>query len=321
MAKLYAADDKYKKYTLELLESLVKSSGSFPEEPPSLLGHLGGDCANHFVTLLSTLDKPYQDDDVETRIWNFISAVVSNKQQGMSILLLRGEALRQGPTAGKSRAVKNKSMLSICFDALEDIDRLPVEKTLAMLEMVSTAQNFWTLAMDDLGKHPKFLSGLTKHVENFNIEFLPADSKEIITEKACKVAIAGHIARILALYLHSRRPSDKDQEFFKQLLPRLNFYFAQAVKITGYRTSLHVHLMKNFEDKFPGLKLAQMKKTRLRRTVYGADAVYDMTLGDKVLGFDPVWSGRLDGYKNELEAANLNLSLVQTQVVNFHLPS
>lgn len=282
------------------------------------MGHLGGDCANHFVTLLSALDKPYQDDDVETRIWSFISAVVSNKQQGMSILLLRGEALRQG---GKSRAVKNKSMLSICFDALQDIDQLPVEKTLAMLEMVSTAQNFWTLAMDDLGKHPKFLSVLTKHIENFTIEFLPADSKELITQKACKIAVAAYIARILALYLHSRRPSEKDNEFFKQLLPRLNFYFAQAVKISGYRSSLHTHLQKNFEEKFPGVKLAQFKKTRLRRTVYGADAVYDMALGDKVLGFDPGWSGRSDGYRSEVEQANLNLSLVQTQVVCDFIPT
>ncbi|KAI5794884.1 nucleoporin subcomplex protein binding to Pom34-domain-containing protein [Pyronema domesticum] len=312
MAKLYAADEQYKAYVLELFESLVKSSGSFSEEPPSLLGHLGSDCANHFVTLLSSLDKPYQDEGVEIRIWNFISAVVSNKQQGMSILLLRGEALRQGRTTAKP--VKNKSMLQICFDALDEIDTLPVEKTLAMLEMISTALNFWTLAMDDLRKHPKILPGLTKHVESFNIEFLPADTKDVITEKACKVAIAAHIARILALYTHSRRPSDKDQTFFKQLIPRLKYYFDKAVKISGYRSSLHALLPKNFEEKWSGVKLAQFKKTRLRRTIYGPDAVYDIVLGDKVLGFDPTWAGRADGYRSEVQEANLNLSLVQTQV-------
>jgi nuclear pore complex protein Nup188 len=315
ISKLYAADEKYKQPVLELFESLVKSSQSLSEEPPSLLGHLGRDCANHFVTLLSALDMPYQDEGVETRIWNFVSAVVSNKQQGMSILLLRGEALRQRNTVGKGKT-STRSMLSIAFDALEEIDRLPVEKTLAMLEMISTAQNFWTLAQDDIGKHPKFLSTLTKHVESLTIEFLPADSKEIIREKAYKVAIAATIARILALYLWSRRASAQDETFFKQLQPRLNFYFEKAVKINGYRPSLHLHLQKNFEEKWPGLKLLQLKKTRLRRTEYGSDAVYDMDLGDKVLGFDPGWGGRPDGYKHEVEQANLNLSLVQTQVAS-----
>lgn len=321
MAKLYAADEKFKWPVLGLFESLVKSSGSFSEEPPSLLGHLGSDCANHFVTLLSMLDKPYLDEIIETRIWSFISAVVSNKQQGMSILLLRGETLRRGHRAGKAAASKHKSMLSICFDALEDIDHLPVGKTLAMLEMISTALNFWTLALDDLAKHPKILPGLTKHVGNYAIEFLPADSKELITEKACKIAIAAHIARILALYIHSRKPSDKDEAFFKQLLPKLNFYFEKAVKIGGYRSSLHVLLQKNFEEKWSGVKLIQLKKTRLRRTIYGTDAVYDLGLGDKALGFDPSWAGRPDGYRCEVEQANLNLSLVQTQVVSAPLIS
>lgn len=317
MAKLYAADEKFKGPVLELFESLVKSSGSFSEEPPSLLGHLGSDCANHFVTLLSMLDKPYLDETIETRIWNFISAVVSNKQQGMSILLLRGETLRRGGHRdGRAAASKHKSMLSICFDALGDIDRLPVEKTLSMLEMISTALNFWTLAMDDLAKHPKILPGLTKHVGTYAIEFLPADSKDLITEKACKIAIAAHIARILALHIHSRKPSDRDEIFFKQLLPKLRFYFEKAVKIGGYRSSLHVLLQKNFEEKWSGVKLIQFKKTRLRRTIYGTDAVYDLGLGDKTLGFDPSWAGRPDGYRCEVEQANLNLSLIQTQVVS-----
>jgi nuclear pore complex protein Nup188 len=207
-------------------------------------------------------------------------------------------------------------MLVICYDSLDEIDRLPVEKTLGMLEMVSTAQNFWSLAMDDVGKHPKLLPALTKHVEHLTIEFLPSDSKEIITEKACKIAVAAYISKILALFMHSRPPSERDQEFFAKLLPQLNFYFEKAVKIGGYRPSLHLHLQKNFEEKWPGIKLIQLKKTRLRRTIYGPNAVYDVELGDKILGFDPGWAGRPDGYRNEVEQANLNLSLVQTQVVS-----
>lgn len=319
LTKLYGAHERYKQCVLELLETMVKAAGLFSEEePPSLLGFLGSTCANHFVTMLATVDKPYQDVTIETRIWEFVSAVVSNKQQGMSILLLRGETLRQGNNA-TMRPVKSRSMLSVCLEGLEEIGRLPVEKTLAMLEMVSMAQNFWSLAMDDLGKHPKFLSTITKHVETVMVEFLPADSVEIMTQKAYTIAIAGHIARILALYFHARRPSEKDQEFFKQLLPRLNFYFERAVKVSGYRRSLHTQLAKNFEEKWGGVKLSQIKKTRLRRQEYGVDAIFDVELGTKVLGFDPSWNGaRSDGYKKEVETANVNLSIVQTQVDLLH---
>lgn len=314
LTKLYAANEGYKRYVLELLESMVKASASNPEEPPSLLGYLGATIANHFVTLLVTVDKPYQEVVIETRVWNFVTAVVSHKQQGMSILLLRGETLRQG--AGAPSPAKRKSVLSVCLDALEDINKIPVEKTLAMLETVSTAQNFWSLAMEDLGKHPNFLPTITKHVEAFTIELLPADSKELITEKAHKICVAAYIARILALYLHSRRPSERDEGFFQRLLPKLNFYFEKAVKISGYRASLHVHLQKNFEEKWPGVKLNQIRKTKLRRKEFGPDAIYDVALAGKILGFDPNWEGRVDGYKNEVEQANLNLSLVQTQVVS-----
>ncbi|TGZ82085.1 hypothetical protein EX30DRAFT_318069 [Ascodesmis nigricans] len=314
LTKLYGAHERYKKCVLELLTSLIKASGSYSEEPPSLLGFLGSQCANHFVTLLSTVDRPYQDVAIETRIWEFVTAVVSNKQQGMSILLLRGETLRQSNGASIAQPQKKRSMLSVCLDGLEEIGRLPVEKALAMLEMVSTAQNFWSLAMDDLGKHPKFLNTITNHVQSITIEFLPADSSEIMTQKAYTIAVAGVIARILALYFHSRRPSEKDMEFFHKLLPKLELYFKRAVQITGYRPSLHAHLAKNFEEKWGGVKLSQIKKTRLARREYGIDAMYDVELGSKVLGFDPGWDRRPDGYRSEVEQANINLSLIQTQV-------
>lgn len=318
LAKLYGAHERYKQCVLELLASLVKASSSDAEEPPSLLGFLGSQCANHFVTLLAAVDKPYQDAAIEIRIWEFVTAVVSNKQQGMSILLLRGETLRQANGVGSiSTPTKKRSMLSVCLDGLQEIGRLPVEKTLAMLDMVSTAQNFWSLAMDDLGKHPKFLATVTNHIENIKtIEFLPADSLEIMTEKAFTIAIAGCIAKILALYFHSRGPSEKDSEFFKQLIPKLDLYFNRAVKISGYRPSLHAHLTKNFEEKFGGVRLSQIKKTRLARREYGVDAIYDVALGSKVLGFDPGWDRRPDGYMSEVEQANVNLSLIQTQVVS-----
>ncbi|KAL7271823.1 hypothetical protein RUND412_005392 [Rhizina undulata] len=316
LAKLYAIHDRFRQPVLELLEILVIASGSTNEgEPPSLLGHLGTDCASHLAVLLVNQDKPFDDLVLETRIWGFVSAVVSNKQQGMSILLLCGETLWNGGMKGKDKKVKSKSILSAALDALSDIDKLPSARALAMLETVTLAQNFWSLAMEDLGRHPTFLPGITKHVENLNVEFLPADSKAIITEKSNKVVVAAHIAQILAMHLHSRRPSARDQTFFAKLIPKLRFYYEKAVKISGYRASLHIHLQKNFEEKWSGLGLMKFKKTRIRRMEYGPNYVYDMGLIGKVLSFDPSWDGRSDGYSSEVQQANLNLSLVDSQVV------
>jgi len=314
LAKLYVIHDRYRAPVLGIFESLVAASGTIQSEPPSLLGHLGADCASHFTAVLGTLDRPFDDEHLEARIWGFVSAVLSTRQQGLSILLLRGETLWQGGLNGRDKGSK-KSLISVALDSLSEIDKISSTKSLAMLEAVALAQNFWSLAMDDLGKHPKFLPAITRFVEAQTIEFLPADSKEILTEKAIRVAVAAHIAQLLAIHLHSRRPSSRDGTFFRQLIPKLKYYFDQAATISGYRASLHVNLRKNFEEKWPGLTLLKLRKTTLQRRSYGVDYFYDMNLAGKVLSFDPSWDSRADGYANEVEQANLNLSLVDSQVV------
>ncbi|CAZ84016.1 unnamed protein product [Tuber melanosporum] len=314
LAKLYVIHDRYRAPVLGIFESLVAASGTTQSEPPSLLGHLGADCASHFTAVLGTLDKPFDDEHLEARIWGFVSAVLSTKQQGLSILLLRGETLWQGGLNGRDKGSK-RSLISVALDSLSEIDKISSTKSLAMLEAVALAQNFLSLAMDDLGKHSKFLPAITRFVEAQTIEFLPADSKEILTEKAIRVAVAAHIAQLLAIHLHSRRPSSRDGTFFRQLIPKLKYYFDQAATISGYRASLHVNLRKNFEEKWPGLTLLKLRKTTLQRKSYGIDYFYDMSLAGKVLSFDPCWDSRADGYANEVEQANLNLSLVDSQVV------
>lgn len=320
LTKLYVIHDRYRLPILKILESLVIASGTATTEPPSLLGHFGADCASHFATVLGNLDRPLGDEILESRIWGFVSAVVSHKQQGLSILLIRGETLWQGGLNGRDKEPK-KSLLSVALDSLSEREQIPAMKALAMLEAVALAQNFWSLAMDDLGRHPKFLPGIMKQVESLTVEFLPADSKEILTDKANTIAVVAQIAQILAIHIHSRRPSSSDGTFFRRLVPKLRFYFEQAVTITGYRPSLHGHLQKNFEEKWSGLTLQKLRKTKLQRKAYGTDFYYDMSLAGKVLSFDPSWGGRADGYAREVEQANLNLSLVDSQVVGISLIS
>ena len=319
---------------------MVVASGSnqASPEPPSLLGHLGTECANAFTQMLTGLDSPTHDLHLETAIFNFISAVVSNKQQGLSILLLRGETL-MGRFGGKDKTTvpangkKPGSILTTALDALSNprlIDMYP-GRALAMLEAVALCQNYWSLAMEDLGQHPKFISSLIKYMETFNEEFQPQDAKDILTTKANKVAAVAYIAQIIAMFIHTKRASSSRHEpgFISQILdPKtLKYYFNYGVRITNYRRSLHGQLEKNFGIKWPGLGLMKLKKTKLKKKVYGPGYFYDLELAGQLLGFDKFWedngarkaranpNGDSKGYKEEVELANLNLSLIDSQVV------
>ncbi|KAF8467356.1 nucleoporin subcomplex protein binding to Pom34-domain-containing protein [Kalaharituber pfeilii] len=355
IAKLYAVHDRFRLPVVDLIEAMISASGTAPAntdllsskrspEPPSLLGHLGTECASAFTQVLSALDSPLHEIELETKIWNLISAIVSNRQQGMSILLLRGETLLGGfsgnsdhKTAATTTGVKkNNSILTVALDELSDtmkLDNQP-EKALAMLETVALSQNYWSLAMEDMGRHPNFLSSMVKYVESFNVEFQSSDTKETATMKANKVAVVANIARILAMHIHTKRASSSRHEpgFIAQLLNpnTLRFYFQNGVTISGYRPSLHGHLGKNFEDKWPGLGLMKLKRTKLRKRAYGTGYFYNLGLASQVLGFDKFWesdgaSGRtatsakshniISGYREEVEQANLNLSLIDSQVV------
>lgn len=332
--------ERFRLPAVDLLEAMVVASGSnqTSPEPPSLLGHLGTECANAFTQMLAGLDSPTHDLQLETAILNFISAVVSNKQQGLSILLLRGETL-MGRFGGKDSATvpadgkKPRSILTVALDKLSDpkLINMNPERALSMLEAVALSQNYWSLAMEDLGQHPRFISSLIKYMETFNEEFQPQDAKEVLTTKANKVAAVAYIAQIIAMFIHTKRASSSRHEpgFISQLLnPKtLKYYFNHGVRITNYRRSLHGQLEKNFGIKWPGLGLMKLKKTKLKKKVYGPGYFYDLELAGQLLGFDKFWedngvrkaranpNGDSNGYKEEVELANLNLSLIDSQVV------
>lgn len=104
--------------------------------------------------------------------------------------------------------------------------------------------------------------------------------------------------------------------FFKTLIPLITWFANNAVEVSGYNASLHANLRKNFEMKYAGCKLLDFKRTSLEPRLLGRDYYYDMNLGEKLLSYDFAWIGsRNQGFAEEFERANLNLSLVEAQVV------
>jgi nuclear pore complex protein Nup188 len=318
LARLYVVQESYRAPVVSLLEALVISASSVnvDEEPPSLLGHLGPEAAKNFLCVLATLGKPLESDDLEVSIWRLLSAVVSNRQQWFSIYLLTGDSPRSAMKDAKSVKLE-KPLLSVALDALSDIDNTPITKALAMLEFVAFAKDFWPWAMSDLHKHPKFLTAISDFVSKLKPQGPTTDITKQI--EACnKTHMASFVAEILAMCIHNLRQIG-DTSLAKQLIGKIQYFTDVAVAVPSYNASLQANLKRNFEAKFPGCSLMQFKRTQINKREFGRDYFYDVELAGSMLSFDQAWAGRKnDGLREELMIANVNLSVVESQVVSIH---
>ncbi|KAH0558656.1 hypothetical protein GP486_004694 [Trichoglossum hirsutum] len=314
LSRLYVAHEAYRLPVVALFESLVASAAASEQEPPSLLGHLGPETAKNFLSVLSNLDKPIDDDELDIQIWNLLSAVVSNRQQWLAIYLLTGNTPRgsltrkeSNPTSG---APRGEPLLAVALDSLADIDSLPPRRALAMLEFVALAEDYWPWAMADMHRHPKFVTAISDFVGKL-------DTQMPTVENANKIRMASFIAEIIAMYLHHLRQLG-DDSFVKTLMPKLKYYMSGAVSAPCYNLSLHSNLRKNFEMKFPNTTLLNFKRTQLQRRYFGIDYFYDLDLATKLLRFEPSWTGiRREGFSYDVVQANINLSVVEAQVLTF----
>ncbi|KAF2185728.1 hypothetical protein K469DRAFT_631610 [Zopfia rhizophila CBS 207.26] len=337
LARLYASNDIYKSPVVRLLESLVRgavrSVQPVPEkqrngekkdskiEPPSLLGHLGPKTAKNFLSILSDLDKPLKIIDIQTNVWNLLSAVVSCKQQWFALYLLTGttprESIRNKSTAGPGPS-KNKALLTYALDALSDLGlgepNRPMPLYTAMLEFVSSAQNSWSWAMSDLRQH-KFIQELLAFLKWLSNQPREVKAEADVVKRSYENKFAALAAEILAMHLHSARQIGNTAPL-KEIVPSLIYLENSALELPSYNASLHANLKRNIEDKFRGISLANFKRTILSPIQFGRGYFYDIGLADKLLGFDVNWKGRRagQGYSAEVVRANINLGLVESQV-------
>ena len=318
IARIYAAHEAYRLLAIELLEAMTMSAASSDGLPPPLVGHLGPESAKTFLVLLSQFDGPQDDDDLDIAIWNLLSAVVSNGQQWLSIYLLTGNTPRDSlAKRGVDRGshTRSKPFLAMALDAMTDIQNMPPSCALAMLEFIVLAENHWPWAMSDLRNHSTFISSISIFVGSLKAD-KDVNSPRPSVGIPSKIRMASFTAEILAMYIHYGRQSGNGS-FSKKLLPGLTYFFDKAVMVPGYNTSLHANLRRNFEDRFPGCTLSNFKHTKLRRRQFGPDYFYNMEIAGEMLRFDKSWNGRGDsGLAGEFERANVNLSLVESQIVS-----
>ncbi|EDU43101.1 conserved hypothetical protein [Pyrenophora tritici-repentis Pt-1C-BFP] len=352
LARLYATSDKWKSQVVLLLEALVRGAVRVTEqddsemadgdlklstrkkaehrEPPSLLGHLGPRTAKNFLSVLSQLDEPLRIVDIQTNVWNLLSAVVTCKQQWFSLFLLNGSTPREFIRSKKDAThdSRNKALLTRALDALSDMplpekepSGLPWPLYTAMLEFVSSAQNNWSWAMGDLRQRKDliqkllaFLKWMAKQPKqprmSNNIETLERSFENRFASLACEV---------IAMYLHSSRQAG-DITVLKEVVPALTYLQDMALDLPSYSTSLHSYLKQNLEQQYPGVLLSNFKRTTLYPETFGRAFFYHVDLAQQLLGFNSKWAGPREGtgFASEVEKANYNLGLVESQVLLLH---
>lgn len=316
LARIYAAHESFRSPVANLFHALIRCAAIKDHQPPSLLGHLGQDTASHFLEVLSSIDQPLENEHLSVEVWRLLSAVVSKRQQWLAIFVLTGntprDSLKDPKTTAGATSRRNRSILKIALDGLSNIEKVQPQRAIAMLEFVSLAADSWPWVLVTIEQHSHFLTAILDYVGG--LESSPGSTKERVTEYST-TQIYSLILDIFAMYVHHTRQNG-DLSFAKRLLSKISYFIHYAVSTLSYNASLHGNLRKNFESKFPTCSLLNLKRTSLERPVLGDSFFYDLDVANKMFGFDPGWAGRRNqGFAEELVRANLNLSLVESQVV------
>ncbi|KAB8279483.1 nucleoporin subcomplex protein binding to Pom34-domain-containing protein [Aspergillus minisclerotigenes] len=316
LIKLYAQHDAYRLPIISLLNTLITGAAlNSDKEPPSLIGHLGAESSCLFLDVLSQFDKPLNDRNLHLGIWQLLSTFVTKRQQWLAVYILTGSSPRQTlkkTDDQKAPAMRGTPFLKIALDTLSNIDQVDLQVALALLEFVSHAQENWPWATSELRKHSLFFTSLVQYVSKLKIASLS------VVDQIFTTRIAAVVADLCTVYLHSAKEM-QDRSFYKTLIPLVSWYAKDAVEVSGYNASLHANLKKNFEMRYSGCKLADFKRTTLQPRILGRDYCYDIRLGEKLLSYDFAWAGtRNQGFDQEFERANLNLSLIEAKVSLLH---
>lgn len=321
LARLCAAGAKYTDKTLSLLGALAERISRDDSDTPSLLGYLGPQISRSFLQTISKLDKPFNRPTVSKNTWAFFSTIMRNGQHWMANCLLTGKTPREAlGSDGKLSKLAPDSILKTALTRLRSIRTLPTSETLAILDLLTSAHNYWQWTVFASQETDSCLNELRAYVRELKPIAVTAKTD---TRRACDEArIAAYIAEAFAMHLYHLRKTGREKDFVQELVNDIDYYLRDGVAVSGYNNSLHANFAKNFTRQYPDFKLDSFQRTLLLPRELGNGYYYALDLADKMLMFDPGWAGPREkkGFRNEMETANLNLSLVDAQVVSSLFP-
>ncbi|KAL8952756.1 MAG: hypothetical protein Q9222_001341 [Ikaeria aurantiellina] len=322
LARSYTSHPAFRQPTIELLAVLVHNADLTDGQPASLLGHMGEVAANAFLEVLALVDEPLCDRSLSVSIWNFLSAVVSKRQQWFAIFVLTGKASRRVLQQSESEQTgngQNNSILNVALDKLSSIGRLHPQIAVAILEFVALSADSWPWILATFEQHSSFLPAISDYVGQAETVLNTTHNRSIQGGfEYLRLQILSYITEILAMYTHHARQSSK-ASYAKDLLPNLTYIIKAAVAPPEYNASLHSNLRQNFEATYQDLTLGDLKRSTLSSPRLGESFYHSIDIASQLLMSDPNWVGKDQrGFAAELVRANINLSSVEARINLFH---
>lgn len=316
VARLPAIRHSFRMPAISLLSALVESAGKGSGEPPSLLGYLGPQISRSFIQIASQLDKPFDRIPEVVSTWKFFSTILRNRQQWMANCLLTGKTPREALEGdAKLSHLSPGSVLSTALDKLRLISKISSRETLAVLDFFTSAQNYWPWTIFAMQKDKDFLQHLRAYVRDLKSPAVV--SKAEPAEAGYQARIAAYIAETFAMQLYHLRQMRQEQTFANAVVNDLDYFLRDGVQVSEYNSSLHSNFARNFNKRYSGCSIDDFKRTLLVPRDLGSQYYYALDVAEDMLSYDAGWAGsRQNGFKKEMETANLNLSLVEAEVVS-----
>ncbi|KKA26770.1 hypothetical protein TD95_001699 [Thielaviopsis punctulata] len=315
LARLSAANPAFKNPCLILLEALVTTAGESSEEPPSLLGFLGAQSAKSFLDLLKEFG-PFLLPSDNTSVWKFLTAVIKNKQQWMSNCLISGKTPREASKETSKKDITADSVFNRALSRLKNkINDMPDYEIIALLQFTTAAQNYWPWTVFSIMKDPSSLDSLRAYVHKLEPVAATVRSKGSL-KAAFEARQAAYIAEAFSMQLYHLRHMKQATPLAEKLMKDLDYYLRDGASVASYNKSLHANFSKNFANRYPGCTLEQFKRTQIVHSYLGPFYYYNLSMASSMLACDRSWHGHRNnnGFKGEMERANLNLSLVDAQI-------
>jgi nuclear pore complex protein Nup188 len=278
-----------------------------PDPAPHILGHLGSLSSLSFLDSLNTCNaRAYEEAHI---VWRLISRLISAEQQWTAIVIITGSPPGRQPKEGEPARIKTrgKPLFEQALDKLMQVESLNSAVAVAILHMITEAQQSWPSVTDMINAKPDLFQTLIKQVEWRN-SYSDSDLAQ-----ALHYEFAAGVTELSVIWMHTLM-SQRDEKKFATFIPLLRWLTKNAINVEAYNSSLHANLKKNFASKYGGLEVSFFKRTGVLRIPYGNDYFYDLNFADKILDYDAHWSQGRESYRAEVERANINLSVVDAEL-------
>ena len=318
IVRLYTKHESFERPVADLIAAAMKLTEGESGKGRALIAAMSKEEAKAFLQVLAAEDRPLQNLSVCTSVWTLLTIVLQGNQQWFASMMLVGKPPGSSKRQGDPTTQSVEPLLGMALDSLSHISNLEYPRASAMLQFVVAAAEYWPSANAIIGAHPDFLTAISVYLQG--LDYDPHSNPRAAAVDYEKPNLAASCFELLSLHVQHLRSSSNDaRQLSKKLAEAIQPLTSKAISKPIYNTSLHQNLQQNFESRFAPYSLSDFRRNSPIPPVLGDRFYYDIDFMETVLNFDSSWYGTRDeGFKGEVQRANVNLSAVESQIHLFH---